>query len=287
MKIIPIFCGALLLPFLSTSAQSAPAPSRSRISPAPRSWVVLQASTNKSRYALGETVQVRLTATNTSSRGAYLRFSSGQRFDFSVFKAGTNDSVYTWSASRMFMQSLGSLWLPPRQSQKFEASIGDEMGQLKPGKYRLVARLSNSGTPIKSAPVNFEIASPALQISARTDKTTYKIGESVKIDFTVKNTAKTPTRVTFGSGQTYDVFLFDAQNRQIWSYAANLRFIQVQTPITWQAGEAKRFSTTWNGIPLANEAGNATLKPGKYRVQVQLASQPPLDAPPLEIEISG
>ncbi|HEX8464761.1 MAG TPA: BsuPI-related putative proteinase inhibitor [Abditibacterium sp.] len=280
MKYLPLFC-ALSLPFPVLSHTAPASASQS----ATRSWVSLQATTSKPIYAPGEAVSVRLTAKNNAKTGAYLKFSSGQRFDFSVFKSGTTQSAYTWSASRMFMQSLGSLWIPAGQTQKFEAAIGDEMGRLKPGKYRLVARLANTGNLIQSAPIEFEIAAPKLQISAKTDKVRYKIGEPVKIDFAVKNTAQTPTRVTFGSGQTYDVFIFDAQNRQIWSYAANLRFIMVQTPITWQAGEIKNFSTIWNGIPLADEAG-ATLKPGKYRVQVQLSSQPSVDAPPLSIEIS-
>jgi hypothetical protein len=36
--------------------------------------------------------------------------------------------------------------------------------------------------PIVAAPIHFEIAAPTLAVTARTDKTTYKVGEEVKIN---------------------------------------------------------------------------------------------------------
>jgi hypothetical protein len=253
---------------------------------APRSWVKLTATTDRSRYTPDQTIKVRLTATNTFTRGAYLRFSSGQRFDFTVYSVGSNESAYTWSAARMFIQSTGSLWLKPGQSQSYEASIGDEMGSLKPGKYRLLARLANSPTRIAAAPIEFEVVDRGLAMTARTDKTTYKVGEPVQIDVAVTNRAATANRVNITWGMACDVFISDEAGNPVWNYGANLRFIRVLGDVTWQKGETKNYSFAWNGVALPRETTAATLEPGRYRVQAVLQTNPELQAPPVFINIT-
>ena len=172
----PRFLSSLALSLLTISipAQSAPTTkprwSAATKHTAARSWVRLKAATDQVRYNTGQPIQVSLTATNTSKRGAYLQFKGGQRFDISVYPVGQSTSVYTWSASRMFIQTLGSLWLKPGQSQKFEATIGDEMGQLKPGKYRLLAHLTNAPRRISAAPIAFEVVDLGLAPETRTGK---------------------------------------------------------------------------------------------------------------------
>jgi len=254
--------------------------------PTTRSWVTLKAATDQRRYTPGQPIKVRLTATNTFKRGAYLRFTSGQRFDFTVYSVGKSEAVYTWSAARMFMQSLGSLWLKPAQSQSYEANIGDEMGQLKPGKYRLLARLTNSPRRIAAAPVDFEITNLSLSMTARTDKVSYKIGEPVQIEIAVANRAGKANRVRFGSGMTYDVIISDESEKPIWTYGANLRFIRVLGEVTWLKGETKTYSASWNGVALPGETIPAKLKPGRYRVQAVLQSTPQLYAAPIYIDIT-
>lgn len=249
--------------------------------------VTLRASTDQTRYTSGQPIAVHLTAANTSKRDALLRFSSGQRFDFSVYKLGQREPVYTWSASRMFLQAAGSLRLRPAQKQQFEASIGDEMGSLAPGKYRLLAKLTNSGRPIAAPPIAFEIVDLGLSISARTDKASYKIGEPVRIDVAVANRLARVNTVPFGSGMTFDVLITDEEGRLVWSYGANLRFIQVLGSLTWQPRETKNLSAEWNGVALPGELPAVALKPGRYKVQALLASTPNLLAAPIEIEITS
>jgi hypothetical protein len=248
--------------------------------------VTLKAATDQKRYAPGQTVQVRLTATNTAKRGAYLRFTSGQRFDFSVYPVGQGEAVYTWSAARMFIQALGSLWLKPGQSQSFDASIGDEMGALKPGKYRLHARLANSPRPIVAVPVEFEIAGPSLSMTTRTDKTTYKIGEPVQVTVDVTNQAGKINHVNFDSGLACDVLVYDERGSQIWNYGANLRFIRALGEVPWPKGETKTYTATWDGVALPTDATPATLEPGRYRVQAVLQSVPKLSAEPVYINLT-
>jgi hypothetical protein len=186
----------------------------------------------------------------------------------------------------MFLQATGSLWLKPGQSQSFEASIGDEMGQLKPGKYRLMAHLTNSPRNIMASQVEFEIASLGLSMTARTDKITYRIGEQVKINVAVANQTARVNRVPFNSGLTYDVLISDEAGTPIWNYGANLRFIRVLGEVIWAKGETKTYSTTWNGVALPTDTTTNELAPGRYRVQAVLQSTPALYAPPAYIEFT-
>lgn len=289
MKITPILCGAALsmltfaVPPQLVSAKSAS--TGVKTTPA-RSWVTLRASTDQPRYTPGQPIKVRLTATNTYNRGAYLRFTSGQRFDLTVYPVGSNEAAYTWSAARMFIQSLGSLWLKPGQSQSYEAAIGDEMGSLKPGKYRLVARLTNSPSRIFAAPVEFEVVERGLAMRTRTDKTSYKIGEPVRIDVAVTNRKATANRVNITSGMACDVFISDEAGTPVWNYGANLRFIRVLGDVTWQKGETKNYSFEWNGVALPRETTATALEPGRYRVQAVLQTTPEFQAPPVFINIT-
>jgi hypothetical protein len=296
MKTVPLSIAIpLFLSAVSLSGQRALAASVASIGYAPkaasaskpnsRSWVRLKAATDQARYSPGQPITVRFTATNTARHGALLRFSSGQRFDFSVRPIGQKAVAYTWSATRMFMQSTGSLWLKPGQSHTYEAAIGDEMGQLKPGKYHLLAHLTNSTPPIRAAPITFEVVDLALSMTARTDKARYKIGEPVQISVAVPNRAGRANRVNFGSGLACDVLISDEAGRPVWTYGANLRFIRALGPVTWRKGEAKTYSATWNGVALPGSAPSTSLQPGRYQVQAVLQSTPPLYARPVFIDI--
>lgn len=294
MKTTIISASALCLLAASAPAYCAPkskapkakAPVAAPVAAAP-SQVTLQGSTDEARYTPGQPIAVRLSAANTSKRDALLQFTSGQRFDFSVYKLGQREPVYTWSASRMFIQALGSLRLRPGQKQDFEATIGDEMGSLGPGRYILVAKLTTSPRPIVAAPIAFEIVDLGLSITARTDKTSYKLGEPVRIDIAVANRLAQVNTVPFGSGLTFDVLITDEAGRLVWSYGANLRFIQVLGSVTWQPREVKNFSAEWDGVALPGELPTPALKPGRYKVQALLASTPNLFAAPIEIDITS
>lgn len=253
---------------------------------ASRSWVSLKASMDQTVFTPGEPIQVYLTATNNHKSGAYLRFTSGQRFDFSVSRAGESNPVYTWSATRMFSQEQSSLWLKPGEFQKYEANIGDEMGNLAPGKYQLRARLSNSPRAIVAAPIDFVVKNLALSMTARTDKVSYKIGEPVQVDVAVTNHAAKANHIQFNSGLGCDVRVSDEAGNVVWTYGANLRFIRVLGDVVWEKGETKNYAATWNGVALPTTAIPGKLSAGRYRVQAVLQSTPALYAAPVYIDIT-
>jgi hypothetical protein len=253
--------------------------------PASTSWVKLKVTTDQKQYAPGQPIQVRLTATNTHNKGAYLHFTSGQRFDFSAYPLGRKDSAYSWSASRSFMAQLGSLWLKPGQKQTYDATLGEEMGQLKPGRYRLFAHLSNAPRPVKATPIEFEIVSPPLAITATTDKSTYKIGEPVKINVAIANRAKKATQVDIKWGLPSDVLITDAAGQPVWNYGANIRFVRMLGLTTWNKNETKAYSQTWNGVALPRETETA-LEPGRYQVQAVLQTSPLQYSAPVYITLT-
>lgn len=255
--------------------------------PASSSWVRLTSTTDEKRYTVGQPINVSFAAKNISKKTAYLRFTSGQRFDFSVAREGSKETVYTWSATRMFTMMTGSLTLKPGQIQRYEASIGDEMGTLKKGSYVLTARLANSPVSITAKPIRFEVIDNGLAITAKTNKLTYAAGEPVDIDVVVANRSGKQNIVPFDSGLTFDAIISDESGRQIWTYGANLRFIRALGHVTWEKGETKKYSASWNGAPFPDDKGTATLAPGRYKVQVVLQSTPRLYAAPIYIEITG
>lgn len=291
MKLSTLTAGAVLsllsvvVPAPCVAAPSDANTTRSTQPPAPTPGVTFRAALDHTRYSPGQPIQVRLTATNTSNRQVQLRFTSGQRFDIWIYPQGQRESVYTWSATRMFIQALGTLTLKPGQSEHFDASIGDEMGQLRPGKYRLVAALTSSPRRITAAPVTFEVVNLNLTMTARTNKTRYRIGEAVQINMAVTNRARRLNRVPFDSGLTFDVFITDESENPVWNYGANLRFIRPLGEVTWQRGETKTYSAQWDGVALPGENPAARLAPGRYRVQAVLQSTPRVYAAPIYIDI--
>ncbi|MBW3636727.1 MAG: hypothetical protein KY445_09740 [Armatimonadetes bacterium] len=133
------------------------------------SWVDLQVSTNTLKYTAGEPIQVTLKATNTQHKDAYLKFSSGQRFDFKVFKVGGKEPVYVWSATKMFTQATSTIKLKMGERQIYNAEIGSEMDELAPGRYRLEAHLTNS-SQIRALPIEFAIVGKSAVPSAASEK---------------------------------------------------------------------------------------------------------------------
>lgn len=251
------------------------------------SWVDLQVATDKLSYTEGEIIKVTLKATNIQEKDAYLKFTSGQRFDFNLFKDGSKEAIYTWSANKMFAMMNSTIKLKMAQRETYNTEIGSEMGQLKPGKYRLVAHLTNS-TKIGGLPIDFTIVpktagttKAATTFTAKTDKLVYKVGEPVKVDFSLKNNLNKPQTFNFRSGQNYDVFIYNVAGEPIWNWSANIRFLMVSRPVTFAAGEKRDFSETWNGTPLPD----FKVTPGKYTVQAVYASDPEIKAAPITIEI--
>jgi LysM repeat protein len=77
--------------------------------------------TNKRTYSRGESVNITLVKTNTSSRPRSLFYTTSQRFDFQAVRTdGT--VVWRWSRDRSFTQRGSTVTLQPGESQVFNAT---------------------------------------------------------------------------------------------------------------------------------------------------------------------
>ena len=89
-------------------------------------------ATDRAAYASGQPVGLILTVTNAGGAPVTLRFTSGQRYDFTIGPAG-GDPVWRWSAGRAFIQMLGEERVSPGSRLEFRERYG---GVLEPGRYR-------------------------------------------------------------------------------------------------------------------------------------------------------
>ena len=254
------------------------------------SWIQVQATTDKDKYAPGEPIQVTLKATNIVKRDAYLKYSSGQRFELKLFKAtpfrsnGAREPVYTWSADKSFLMMVSHVRLRPGQSEIYQGEINSE---LTPGLYRLEAQLTNS-SGIRAAPVNFRVVAGApsagaekVTLRATTDKRVYDLGEPVTVNFSIQNNTASPQTFEFNSGQTYDVVVRDAAGETVWNWALPRQFTMATRQVTLQAGEKRDYSVQWDGRVLLGRK----IEPGQYTIEAVYTANPAVRAAPVPIEI--
>lgn len=117
----------------------------------PDSALVATLFTDRSAYALGNAVTLRLVLRNVSAASVTLEFSSGQRYDFAI--EDTRAPMWRWSASQMFAQVLGGETLAPGDSLVYSEQF---KGELPAGPYRAVGTIVRMGEPI-SATADFQI----------------------------------------------------------------------------------------------------------------------------------
>lgn len=266
----------LLLPALlaSSALWASCAPAK------PRSWVALSTKPGAAKYVTGAPIDLALTAKNTHSRDAFLRFSSGQRFDVQIFKPGAKTPVYTWSATKIFNQMVGQMRLRPGQSTSWSAQIGDDQGALVPGKYLLRAHLTNS-SGIEAPPVEIEVVPAAMQLQITPDKTRLQVGDSLSFALKLSNTSQSPQTIGFTSGQRFDISILNEAGQTVWNWAANKRFSRSLSSQTLAPGASTSFQATWDGQALPD----SKITPGKYSVRAVLTSRSPLSAAPIFIDI--
>jgi hypothetical protein len=121
--------------------------------------VRLRLTTSRPSYAAGAPVLLTLTVTNPTRSPVTLQFSSGQKYDLEVRRAG--QVVWQWAADRMFTQALTSLTLAPGERKVFTENWKqqDNSGQPAPaGSYQAVATLTTMEKPQpRSTAVAFRI----------------------------------------------------------------------------------------------------------------------------------
>lgn len=107
-----------------------------------------------------------------------------------------------------------------------------------------------------------------LRLTIEVGQTTYRVGESVVMTFTVENTGVIAETLAFSSGQQYD-FRITLNGQEVWRWSAGRVFIQMLTSLTLKPGEKKTFTAAW---PQRDNQGGQ-VKAGEYAVEAFLTSQ--------------
>ncbi len=140
-----IFMTILLVGWVSATATASPV-ARTHVGS-----VQVELSVNKAVYNVGESVEIRLVATNRGAQPATFQFSTGQMYDFIAMANGQR--FWQWSQGRAFTQALTALTLQPGEATVFHERWDQRDGQdrqVPGGKYELVAVFPARESSIRS-----------------------------------------------------------------------------------------------------------------------------------------
>jgi hypothetical protein len=108
----------------------------------------------------------------------------------------------------------------------------------------------------------------------RADKSSYALGQAVKINFVIENRTNQEMAIRFPSGQHYDIWV-QKDGKEIWRWSRGKFFIQAFTSLTLKPGERKTFAETWKQV--TNEGKQ--VPPGAYDIFAQLTTVPSRPTP--------
>ena len=118
--------------------------------------LALTVKTDHPTYPADSAVKFTLTAKNATHQDIVLSFSSGQRYDFELFRGDSakGEKIWQWSKGKMFTMMLSSATIQPGKSLAFTETYrsgGDDMPALTPGVYTVGATLKSSSKTVPAA----------------------------------------------------------------------------------------------------------------------------------------
>lgn len=234
--------------------------------------MTVEVATDRVRYAVGDTLKMRYTATNVSGRDLPMRFPSGQNFD--VVVSGEQGVVWTWSATRLFPQVIRDTvfvegdtftfevtepippsWAPHAGGMQIEAYLAlfdlAEEGGLNRGLTRGYVKFALVGEGGRPAP--FPGKPGQVAVSLKLDKESYASTDTAVASYTLRNVSEDSLTLFFPSGQRYDLSLTEGRSgERLWTWSMNKLFTQAATTLGVAAGESFTFSEP---IPLSEASG--------------------------------
>ena len=107
-------------------------------------------------------------------------------------------------------------------------------------------------------------------VKVETDKTVYKLGETVNITFTISNESNVFQKLTFNTAQTYDFVIFNIAKNDLGFYrwSQGKMFAQVITEINLEPDEVKIFKEQWN----QKSNSGSPVSAGTYRMNFWLTT---------------
>ncbi len=116
-----------------------------------RNAVVVETRTNKSKYYVGEEVELSVAVNNTGSNPVELIFTSAQHYDFVVLK--DDNEVWRWSSGKVFAMVLEQLSLKPGEKQTYRETWKPR--DAMPGEYKLTGIITSQ--LVRSSNCTFKI----------------------------------------------------------------------------------------------------------------------------------
>jgi len=105
-----------------------------------------------------------------------------------------------------------------------------------------------------------------LSFTVALDSARYAPGSTLGVRLTLRSTNPDPLTLTYPSGQTYDLKIFDESGKTVYTWSAGRVFIMIFRQEKFGPGE-RSYGVT---VPLGE------LPPGRYRVQAYLTTNPQL-----------
>jgi hypothetical protein len=85
------------------------------------------AGVEKSSFAQGELIVLKLTVRNRTSQPVELDFATGQQYDFFAFRSGANSTSWRWSATALFTQATSQLSFAAGESKLFTVTWAPDL----------------------------------------------------------------------------------------------------------------------------------------------------------------
>lgn len=120
-------------------------------------------------------------------------------------------------------------------------------------------------------------------VTLRSDKKTYKRGETVSFVLTARGASVRPQTLSFSSGQSFDITarLAKAGSLPAWQWSRGRYFIQVVSVATLRKGEERVWKTKWRQT---DDQGSEVPR-GAYRIEARLAANNGITAAPITITL--
>jgi hypothetical protein len=140
-------------------------------------------------------------------------------------------------------------------------SPGDQASDRPPGRLRV-------GLGVEGADARQALRLPA--------------GRPITFVLVAQNAGGEPARLTFPSGQPYDLVVV-RDGAEVWRWSAGRSFTQAVREETLGAGGQRIERIVW---PATDGAGQP-VPPGAYEARATLATSPPLDTPPVRFTLAS
>ena len=215
----------------------------------------MTASTNDWRYAVNETIQIRIAMHNRNHSTLILSFSTNLQVDYWIFQNST--FLYAMSGDWIQQCSITHIEIPPEDTIYATLLHYSSRFPLTPGDYEICAFV-----------VGYQNVTMSIQVhnfttGVTTDKIEYQVGESIQINLEVFNPTNSTMVLNFGTRVQclYSIVGINASSPYYWTTFYHHFDIDLFFPVTSSWSIAPNSSGIYSGEYNLNEN---PLPPGFY-----------------------